>query len=50
MAVRAPLERVRPEPVRSVNVSPLIMRLVVDAVVNEWYVVEAKLNLLVADQ
>ena len=32
---RAPLVKVRPEPVRSLNDSPLIMRLVVEAEVKE---------------
>jgi hypothetical protein len=37
--VRAELERVRPGPVRSLNDSPAIFRLVVEAVMNDEYMV-----------
>ena len=40
VAVRAPLTRERPEPVRSLNDSPLTMRLVVLAVTKEEYAVK----------
>jgi hypothetical protein len=40
----------RPVPVRSLKDSPLTMRFVVEAVVNEPYVVEEKLNLLTAEK
>jgi len=42
--VRAPPVFVRPEPRRELNVEPLITRLVVDAVVNDPYVVEENAN------
>ncbi len=42
----APPDIARPVPVRSLNDSPFTMRLVVEAVVKEAYVVEEKLNRL----
>ena len=40
--VRAPVERVSPAPVRWLNDSPPTMRLVVEAVVKDPYVVEER--------